>query len=422
MVFNKNASNPADVDNAQKLETPVLGPGDVNCILTYSGTVVLDWRQPDIPSEDTAQLNLILDDQFGGQYTAPATDFEFTTFLSVASEFSQTRPPLGHNNDWDFEIHQASTAVVDKGNNIKALTTTATLTNDEDGSFNRIAYQVTVSVIKNSAPDLRPFGCTHLKDYEGGFAPVLVDTDPTQIQNASTLEFVLDPSAPSGANRLLVFSGTALVGFRPTDDDVLTKGTVSIQFIRNLLDPTNLKQAAVSANLSSIFNLDTGNDTTYAVDCAQLSVGQFQEPSGATIAVPMLTAALVIQGAGGKAGISSISYLASAHVFVPFQVLVSAVSGGGPPNFQPAVSLRSGSAWQFKLILPSLGPAHVALDTPGNHPLVPQPAPAAVGAAAVFVSAPQKTTLFHGPPRSVLVTATLGMLHAQGTLNLDGVG
>lgn len=425
-----HASDPAEVDNSQKLETPVkpiLATDDTDLLVIYTGTAILNWATFNEFDDEERTVTVVLQDDFSSKYGVPAAGHQFGIFLSIASEFSQAHNALP-NQHWDFEIHNAKPTIdLVTG----ALSVSADVTNDEYASFNRIAYQVSVTAKANAAPDSTLTSCIHLADYQKGpFQLVLLDTDSTNIQNASNLEFVIDPPAPNGANRLLVFTGDALVGFLPTDDDVPAKGTVTIKFVRDIGDPSNFKNATASASLSSIFNEDTDHDTTYAVDCAQIAPGVLKEVTGlgvVTLTVPELTAAIAVQGGGGTAGISRLTYQANIQIVVPLQILVAGFVLGGPPVFGNDVGIGAGSQWLYQVQLPTFGAAQevqLSISDPATVQFNPPPPATATvvvpGRPQALVSQqPQPLTFFSsGAPRPVTITAVLAGFKAHATLTV----
>jgi hypothetical protein len=423
-----HASNPAEVDNGQKLETPVrpvLATDDTDLLVIYTGTAILNWPSLQESPDDLRTVTIVLQDHFLSRYGEPAGGRQVGIFLSIASEFS-LGPGFTANYEWDFEIHNARYNI----DEATGFSVSADLTNGDYGSFNRIAYQVSVTAKTNAAPDSSLTSCIHLADYQTGpFQPVLLDTDSTNIQNASSLEFVIDPPAPNGANRLLIFTGDALVGFLPTVDDVITRGTVTIKFVRDIGDPSNLKNATASASLSSIFNADTDHDTTYAVDCAQVTAGILKEVTGlgvVTLNVPELTAAIAVQGGGGTAGISRLTYQANIQIVVPLQILVSSFVLGRPPVFANDAGIGAGQQWLYQIQLPTFGGAQevqLSISDPATVQFNPPPPATATvvvpGRPQALVSQPQPSTFFSvGQPRPVRITAILAGFTAHATLTV----
>jgi hypothetical protein len=448
--FSLNKSN---IDNFQKLEIPVSGPGDIDLLVVYTGTVVLNWsRGPgDESTIDTHSLEITLEDDFGSLYDLPlagvppvATLPPAATFLAVASESSHTQlGTLGlpaENNDWNFQIHPSdnqlefTTLVTVQGGGPpkSTLVIAANVTNDEGGAFNRIAYQVSVAV-KAKPPLLAvPTVCTRLAEYQNPpnqppFNLTLVhdpnnpNADP-RIVNPSSIELVIDPLAPNGANRQLTFTGDAIINFSPSTDDQLTRGTVAIQFLRDLGVSSNFINAAGSATVSSIFNNDMDKDTSYAVDCVQIAAG-----STGHMIVPILTAAIVVQGGAGPTvtGLSRITYQANVEILVDLQILVSAFhSAGPPPRFASTASVLGGSEWVYLLTIPTLGPQAVSVASDKPNIAGPIPGTANIPSqSAVFVSMPQSSkNVGAGNSVPVIITAMLGTTKATALLTVFNPG
>src|SRR5258707_14338913 len=75
-------------------------------------------------------------------------------------------------------------------------------------------------------------------------------------------------SGPGDANRLLVFTGIALVDVKfAEDDEILRRGEVRVRLNYPLTNSVKFISSATAASLSSIFNADD-EDVTFAVDSA----------------------------------------------------------------------------------------------------------------------------------------------------------
>lgn len=442
--FSLNKSN---IDNFQKLEIPVSGPGDIDLLVVYTGTAVLNWHRDkgDESTVDTHSLEITIEDDFTSLYDLPLAGVPpiptlppVATFLAVSSESTQTQlgfPGEPHeNNDWNFQIHPADNqqefttlvSIQGGGPPRSALVISANVTDDEGGSFNRIAYQVSVAVKAKPPLGAGPAVCGNLPEYQhppnqAPFNLALLqdpnnpNADPN-ILDPSSLEFVIDPPAPNGANRLLIFGGDAIINFSPSTDDQLTRGTVAIQFLRDLGVSSNFINAAGSATFSSIFNNDMDKDTTYAVDCVQISAGS----AGQKI-VPILTAAIVVQGGAGPTvtGLSRITYQGNVEILVGLQILVSAFHPAGPPpDFAPTALVVGGNEWVYQLILPTSGPQAVSVES--DKPNVAVPVPGTVTSQSIiFVSTPQPSkNVGPGNTVTVTITATLGTMKATALLTV----
>jgi hypothetical protein len=198
---------------------------------------------------------------------------------------------------------------------------------------------------------------------------------------------------------------------------------VTVHFMRDLGAAANLKNATGSASFASLFNNDTSHETTFAVNCVQVASDSVAQTSVAT-----LKAAMVVQGGGGNAGISRITYQANAQVAIPFQILVSGLNPAHPPDFQPQATVTSGNLWAFQVTLPSPAPSptgtpvHVASNNAQAAVVVP-PTIHIPEQSSTGLSAPQRTAAFtFGPDRIALITATFGAFSATATLRIIARG
>jgi len=267
-------------------------------------------------------------------------------------------------------------------------------------------------------------GC-NLTGY-GPFQRTVIDSDINSVQNGSHLEFKIDD-----ANKMVVFTGDAIVNFEPTDDNILTRGTLTILFDYDLLDRSNLIAGTASASLASVFNNDTSVASfTYAIDCVDVR-GAFIEKfvHGQIIAtpVPSITAAIAVQGAGGHTGLSRVSYQANVQVKLQLQLLVAEDDPFTPPDFQSEATLTEGNPWLFKVTLPEVADNNtppVAVST--DRQFVPPPP--VVSSITVprgqnlVISAPQSSAVAEAkPPFDVVVTATFLNLMARAVLHIQPV-
>jgi hypothetical protein len=207
-----HASNDKQVDNPQKLETPVSGPGDVNFLIIYTGTACPNWTLGPDATDDTRSLDIILEEDFASKYIVPIVGWGAAAFVALASETRKFRDSASgdsDSDDWDFEIADVSVPIP-QDNKLHVL---ATLTNDERDSLNRIAYQISVPVRKIKPLDRPSTVCSEMSKF-GPWSLTIQDSDRSRIQNPSALEFIID--APNGANRLLMFTGDALVSGQAT--------------------------------------------------------------------------------------------------------------------------------------------------------------------------------------------------------------
>jgi hypothetical protein len=227
-------------------------------------------------------------------------------------------------------------------------------------------------------------------------------------------------------NKLVIFTGEAVVDFRPTDDDTMTKGVLNVVFSYDLGDPGNLIDAAASASLANVFNLDTSKAFTYATDCADVRfilIAQIINGQIVMNAQPMLTASIAVRGAGGHTGLKTVSYQANVWVKGQLQLLVSPYTVTAPPDFQTSATIVAGSFWIFKLILPV--PANnpfATVDLASDNPQIANVVSTAVvlgGQTTGNPSSPQPTKFFTtGPAVDVHITAVFGVSKASATLHI----
>jgi hypothetical protein len=263
-------------------------------------------------------------------------------------------------------------------------------------------------------------GC-NLTGY-GPFQKAVIDSDGTSVLNGSHLEFKLDE-----ANKMVVFTGDAIVNFLPSDDNILTRGTLTVLFDYDILDRSNLVAGTASASLASVFNNDTSVSFTYAIDCVDVR-GAFIEKvvNGRIFAmpVPSITAAIVVQGAGGHTGLSRVSYQANVQVKLELQLLVAEDTAFTPPDFQREATFVQGNQWLFKVTLPETADTNtppIAIAT--DHPLVPPPPvensiTVPVGQASVISNSQSSRVANATAPVDVVVTATFLNLTAKAVLHI----
>jgi hypothetical protein len=163
---------------------------------------------------------------------------------------------------------------------------------------------------------------------------------------------------PDNANFLLVFTGIALVNVQfSEDDELIRRGEVRVRL--NFPLPANVTfiSSATTAALSSIFNGDDDEDTTFAVDEVRTQPEPVDPSNPAAGLELVLTAKLAIQG--GDTGISSVSYQANVLVRNDQpdidQVLVRPSARGG---FSSSAGVETGSRWDIEVLLtgPNPGP------------------------------------------------------------------
>jgi hypothetical protein len=149
---------------------------------------------------------------------------------------------------------------------------------------------------------------THTIPRRAGFIRTLDAADPAQVANARHLEIAI--AGPDGANRLHIFTGVALIDFRPTDDDQQRGGVARVILnVPALPLSARVIDAATNAELAAIFSFDEDVSTTFAVDCVSTAAEDVVNPvTHQHEQLLILTAALIITGAGGNTGINRMSH------------------------------------------------------------------------------------------------------------------
>jgi hypothetical protein len=177
-------------------------------------------------------------------------------------------------------------------------------------------------------------------------------------------------NAPNGANRLFIFTGAAKIDVRPTQDDNLRVGSVHIVLDLNLSDWAQLIDSACYAGLAAFQNIDADNNTTFAVDGANL-IDPIPNPQKDGLFLPVLEAELAVMGAGGNTSVVSISYQANLQVLVAFGFRVG--FGGIALILGNVVTVKAGQPWlgQVSVANPAPFDLHVTFTS-----LAPQFAPA----------------------------------------------
>jgi hypothetical protein len=185
---------------------------------------------------------------------------------------------------------------------------------------------------------------------------------PTRIEadgsaDSSPLEIFLD--GPGDANRLLVFTGIALVDVQfAEDDEILRRGRIRVRLNFPLSDAVKFISSATTASLSSIFSADDSDEaTTFALDRVSTEP-QPSDPNNPQSPLELvLTGDMAVQGA--NAGVSSIAYQANVllqdsrpdidHVLV---------RPAGQGQFGPEAIVEVGHPWDIEVFLtgPNPGP------------------------------------------------------------------
>jgi hypothetical protein len=243
---------------------------------------------------------------------------------------------------------------------------------------------------------------------------------PNDVQDASHLEVVT--GGAGGANRLHIFTGSALVGFNAKDDELLRFGIVRVDLNFPISKTSQFVDAASNAALASIFKDEggTGEQITYAVDC----VSTLPEPPNAPVQQLVLTAALAIQGAGGKGGIKRMAYQANVQVRAEEVQLDSLLVSDthSPPDFQPSARFVSGQPWLGRVILnaPAPGPGVFVGLASGDPSFAPVQVsvPVVGGQISADFTAPNTKSFTFPAEKDVTITASLNAIQKTATLKL----
>ena len=144
-----HADNPNDVANGSFLAAVVEGPSDVNRLLIFTGTAILNFPGPTEDQSDTTNvvnLEIILMQNFTSQFDIPKGISQWSaTYVSLASEGSVAGS--GDNDEWLFDTGENPGDISTFLDNDQALKLRATLVAGTDSNFNRVAYQASVLAV-----------------------------------------------------------------------------------------------------------------------------------------------------------------------------------------------------------------------------------------------------------------------------------
>jgi hypothetical protein len=262
-----------------------------------------------------------------------------------------------------------------------------------------------------------PCDFSNYKDFEKVVHASLAD----EVANAGHVEVAID--GPDGASLLHIFTGIAIIDFRPTDDDVLRRGTVRVRLNLPPLSPSvQFVDSATNAELASIFNNDDDVDTTFAVDC--VSTQPEDDPVTQEKQVLTVSAAVAIEGAGGNTGLSRMAYQANVRLRVEKVQLDSLLVSDThpPPDFQPSARFVSGQPWLGRVVLngpaPGLGVfVNLASGDPSSAP-VQGSVPVVGGQISADFTAPNTKSFTSPVEKDVTITASLDAIQKTATLKL----
>jgi hypothetical protein len=135
----------SQVAHGKTLSVPVLGPGDVNLMLIFTGTADLRSyagpREGDLDTSNDLRLEIVLFDPY--PFSIPKGVQQWSaTYMSVASEASDPGAD-GDNDEWQFDVGLRDGDVITEVDGDR-LVLRAHLLVGIDSFFNRVAYQATV--------------------------------------------------------------------------------------------------------------------------------------------------------------------------------------------------------------------------------------------------------------------------------------
>jgi hypothetical protein len=220
------------------------------------------------------------------------------------------------------------------------------------------------------------------------FERALAESDSHQVANGKHIEVAVD--GPGDANRLVIFTGTALVNVVSDNDDAdIRRGIARVRLDYPLFKTVHFIQSATNASLASIYNKDD-DDQLYAVDCVEtdpVDIDPAQPQLGQEL---ILKAALAIQGGEGDTGVSRMAYQANVLLQVVEPELDSllvaedtgavgnageaageAAGGAIPaPVYQPSVTLDVGNQWLGRVTLTGPAAADLVVELQSDNNLV----------------------------------------------------
>jgi hypothetical protein len=232
-------------------------------------------------------------------------------------------------------------------------------------------------------------------------------------------------SAPNGANRLFIFTGSARVGIRPTNDNELQERLVQIALDLDISPPlTQLLDSACYAGLAAYSNTEASNNTTYAINSVELMVLSVFDPhAGMMRSLPTLQLDVFMEGTAGNTTILNISYQATLQVLVGFSLQVSVDVPGIPPSFAPTATIRDGDNWLGLITVPSPAPTDLQVSLTSLNPGVAAAPPPAQ--QPITIPAGQTSATFTGPNTQLVnaevdvpIVANLGPLTSTAILRV----
>jgi hypothetical protein len=212
--------------------------------------------------------------------------------------------------------------------------------------------------------------------------------NPKEVTNTSVggphIELTVD--GPDDANRLLIFTGIAILDLEARNDGGIHRGTCLIRLDYPLPKASTFIKSASNASLSAIRNDDT-DAWLFAVDC--VSTQPMQVEGNRTELV--LTAVLGISSDDGDTNLIRMAYQANVLLHVEeaeldsFLVATPQFSGipphPVPPDFGPQAFVPSGTEWLQRIGLTGPVPNSLFVHLSSSNPsLVPvQDAPFFLG-------------------------------------------
>jgi hypothetical protein len=207
------------------------------------------------------------------------------------------------------------------------------------------------------------------------------------------------PKTDESANRLLIFTGTAICPVGGDGDGEPTRGVVRVRLNFKLPDSVRFVGSATVAALASIHGEDD-EDSTFAVDSAQTIVGPSDQntipPPANGSTLPENELYLIVDAAviGADAILNRISYQANVLVRDTNPDLEAILVGPhGATPVDTSVSVQQGREWDYRLkftgpIVADFEAVVVSTSNPTNVPIASGPGLA--GSTLVEIPKPQQ--------------------------------
>jgi len=311
---------------------------------------------------------------------------------------------------------------------------------EKNCNLNRLGYQATV-LLQNQSLGTSSF--TEIMIPHQGNVFDLDVSVPAQVVSPGALDvgvadgLQLFPFAGGGndANRLLIFTGTALCNFVPAGENILTAAVFRVRLRFPMPSTLLLKGSATAAGLASIhsnehqpalFGVNAARIVTDPTDGGTLVQSLPPLPSGELYLLAELRAAGAEDDAGNLAGVSRFTYQANVLVQDTTPDLDSILvrpAGVGSFAHDAIITLSGGADAQYDIQLNLTGPP------PPNFTISLESSdPQHVFAGPLVVVTSQQSEILNNlvlsstPTESVTVTATGKRRIRTATLQIQHVG